>query len=85
MDRIAAIEKSLNCFVCGLVGLLPLLGLFPAVHALVCWRRVRARYGSEWNPAEAYLTGGFVLGVLGVLSSMLFILAVGAAVMANLT
>lgn len=85
MDRIAAIEKSLTCFVCGIVGLLPVLGLFPAVHALVCWRRVRADYGPEWNPAAGYLTGGFVLGVLGVLSSMMFILAIAAAIMANLT
>jgi hypothetical protein len=85
MDRIAAIEKSLTCFVCGIVGLLPLLGLFPAVHAVVCWRRVRADYSPEWNPASAYLTGGFVLGLLGVLSSVLFIVVIAAVVMTNMT
>ena len=85
MDRIAAIEKSLTCFVCGIIGLLPLVGLFPAVHAVVCWRHVRAHYGPEWNPAAAYLKGGLVLGLLGVLSSMLFIVAIAAVVMANLT
>jgi hypothetical protein len=85
MDRIAAIEKSLTCFVCGIIGLLPLVGLFPAVHALVCWRQVRADYGPEWNPAAAYLKGGLVLGLLGVLSSMLFIVVIAAVVMENLT
>jgi hypothetical protein len=85
MDRIAAIEKSLTCFVCGIIGLLPVLGLFPAVHALVCWRQVRAGYGPEWNPAAAYLKGGFVLGLLGVLSSMLFIIVIAAVVMGNMT
>jgi len=85
MDRISAINKSLTCFVYGIVGLLPVIGLFPAVHALSCWRKVRRGYGAQWNPAAAYLKGGFVLGLLGVLSSMLFILAIAAMVMANLT
>jgi hypothetical protein len=84
MDRITAINKSLTCFVCGIVGLLPLIGLFPAVHALSCWRKVRAGYRDQWNPASAYLKGGLVLGILGVLSSTLFILVVAAAAVENL-
>jgi hypothetical protein len=55
MDRIGAIEKSLNAFVCGLFGFVPLVGIFPAVHAITCWLRVRRRYREDWNPAEAYL------------------------------
>ncbi len=73
MDRITAIEQSLTVFVCGIIGLLPVLGLLPAVHALVCWRRVRSRYRDQWNPASAYLTGGAVLATLGVLNSILLI------------
>jgi hypothetical protein len=65
--------------------LVPLVGLFPAVHAVVCWRQVRTHYSPEWNPAAAYLTGGLVLGLLGVLSSALFIVAIAAVVMENLT
>jgi hypothetical protein len=84
MDRITAINKSLTCFVCGIVGLLPLIGLFPAVHALACWRKVRTGYRDQWNPASAYLKGGLALGILGVLSSTLFILVVAAVAFENL-
>ena len=73
MDRITAIEQSLTVFVCGIIGLLPVLGVLPAVHALVCWGRVRSRYGDQWNPASAYLKGGAVLAALGVLNSILVV------------
>jgi hypothetical protein len=73
MDRIAAIEQSLTGFVCGIIGFLPVVGLIPAVYALLCWQRVRADYGEQWNPAAAYLKAGAVLATLGLLGSTLFI------------
>ena len=73
MERITAIEQSLSVFVCGIVGFLPVLGLIPAVHALVCWARVRSKYGDQWNPAGAYLRAGAVLAMVGVLGSILVI------------
>jgi hypothetical protein len=73
MDRITAIRKSLTGFVCGIVGFLPIIGLVPAVYALVCWRQVQTRYGREWNPAEVYLSVGARLALLGVLGSALII------------
>lgn len=85
MDRISAIEKSLTCFVYGIVGLIPVIGLFPAVHALWCCGKVRAGYGTQWNPASSYLKGGMVLGLLGVLSSAITILVIAAVVYENMT
>lgn len=82
MDQITAIEKSLSVFVWGIIGVLPVVGLLPAVHALVSARRVRSRYGRQWNPALAYLRAGAVLALLGVLSSILTI-AVVSFVVAN--
>ncbi len=76
MDRIAAIEKSLAVFVWGIIGFLPVLGLLPAVHALVSSWRVRARYRGQWNPASAYLLAGTLLATIGVLSSILLITVV---------
>jgi hypothetical protein len=73
MDRITAIRQSLTVFVCGIVGFLPFIGLVPAVHALVCWARIRSQYGAEWNPASAYLSWGARLAVLGLLGSALII------------
>lgn len=77
MDRVSAIRKSLTTFVCGLVGLVPILGIVPAGYAWVCWRQVRNGYGKKWNPAERYLKWGAFLAVLGLLLSLL----VGAGAM----
>jgi len=73
MDRTTAIRQSLRAFVCGIVGFLPFIGLLPAVYALVCWGRIRAQYGAEWNPAAAYLSWGVRLAVLGLLGAALTI------------
>ena len=73
MDRITAIRKSLTAFVCGIVGFFPFIGFVPAVYTLVCWARIRSRYGNEWNPAAAYLNSGVRLALLGLLGSALII------------
>ncbi len=66
MPRITVIQLSLRAFVCGLIGVLPLIGLVPGLYALYCWARVSRRYGGEWNPASAYLNWGVALTVLGL-------------------
>ena len=66
MPRTTVIELSLKAFVCGLLGILPVIGLLPAIHALYCWARVRRRYREEWNPAAGYLSWGTALAVLGL-------------------
>ena len=75
MDRITVIHNSLVVFVCGLIGLLPVLGSLPALYALVLWGKVRVRYRDEWNPASAYLDGGVAMALLGLLGSLLLIAA----------
>jgi hypothetical protein len=65
MDRITAIRSSLAVFVCGIVGLIPVVGFLPALYALIVRGRVRARY-REWNPAARYLNLGAALGGLGL-------------------
>ena len=66
MARILVIQLSLRAFVCGLLGLIPVIGLLPAVHAVYCWARIRRRYAEEWNPASSYLSWGTALAVLGL-------------------
>ncbi len=84
MDRITAIRKSLTVFVCGLIGFLPIIGIVPAIFALVGWARVASSYGKQWNPAASYLSWGARLATLGLLVSallvtaLLFQLAIGA-------
>jgi len=64
--RILVIQLSLRAFVCGLLGVIPVIGLLPAVHALYCWGRIRWRYAEQWNPASSYLSWGSALAVLGL-------------------
>lgn len=74
-DRIQAIRKSISGFVCGLLGLIPLLGLLPAVYAISCWFIVGDRKSNRWNPAHSYLLAGAVLGSLGI--GLTFLLVLG--------
>lgn len=71
MARIIVIRKSLTVFVCGLFGFLPFIGLLPGLYALFCWAHIRRRYPNEWNPAEAYLSWGARLALLGLLGTAL--------------
>ena len=66
MPRIIVIQLSLRALVCGLVGVVPVIGLVPALYALSCWARIRLRYRNEWNPASGYLSWGVALAVLGL-------------------
>ena len=66
MPRIIVIQLSLRAFVCGMIGVLPIIGLVPALYALSCWARIRLRYRDEWNPASNYLRWGSTLAVLGL-------------------
>jgi hypothetical protein len=66
VPRIIVIQLSLRAFVCGLVGVLPVIGLLPGLYALSCWARIRRRYRDEWNPASSYLKLGSILAVLGL-------------------
>lgn len=75
MDRITAIHESLTVFVCGIFGLLPVLGCVPAVYAVFCSQRVKRQFGREWNPADAYLRWGTTMALLGLLSSAVLVTA----------
>jgi hypothetical protein len=73
--RIVVIKRSLVAFRCGLIGFIPILGLIPAICALLCWGGIYFRYRQEWNPASAYLDAGARMAVLGLLLSALLVCA----------
>ena len=66
VPRIIVIQLSLRAFACGLVGVLPVIGLVPGLYALSCWARIRRRYRDEWNPASSYLSWGSIMAVVGL-------------------
>jgi len=80
MDRITAIRRSLAAFVCGILGLLPVLGLIPAVWALGLSSAVRSQYRDEWNPAVMYLRAGVILAILGILNTVLLVAVLAFAI-----
>jgi hypothetical protein len=72
MDRSEAIRLSLVAFGTGLASLIPVIGLFPAVHALHCWWKVSRNY-RDWNPAERHLNWGARLALIGIGSTILIV------------
>ena len=74
-DRITLISKSLRIFGYGLASLLPLIGFFYAVYAVVDAVSLGRRFRGEWNPAAPYLRSGLALAVfsLGVNSIAMLI------------
>ncbi len=66
MPRIIVIQLSLRAFGCGLLSILPVIGLVPAIFALSSWAQIRLRYREEWNPACDYLSWGATLALVGL-------------------
>ncbi|MGA2281271.1 MAG: hypothetical protein ABSG80_13305 [Verrucomicrobiota bacterium] len=65
--KIRMLKSSLRCFVCGLLGLLPVIGLPFAIAALWISGRVRAREKLFWNAAQPYRVWGVVCAAGGTI------------------
>ena len=72
-DRIRLIERSLRCFVFGLLSLVPLIGLGLVFLAIRLHWQTWADSDGAWNPARSYLLRGFCLACLGFLFSLVAI------------
>jgi len=83
-SRIRLTERSLRCFVFGLLSLVPLVGLGPALLALGLHLKIWAERDDEWNPAKPYLIAGFCLAWLGILLSLGMLALVIAGLSHNL-
>ncbi|MGA3179942.1 MAG: hypothetical protein ABSF38_06330 [Verrucomicrobiota bacterium] len=75
------IERSLRCFVFGLLGLLPLIGIPMALYSRAQYRRVKRGQGGRWNPAHRYVFWGGVCARMGlalflVIPAVVFFIAV---------
>jgi hypothetical protein len=66
MTKIDMIERSLRCFVFGLIGLLPVIGIPMAVLSAAQYRRVKQGRGEMWNPAHRYFFWGGVCARMGL-------------------
>ena len=85
MNRIELITKSLRCFVLGLLGLIPILGIPASAVSLVQYWQVTRRQGMNWNPASAYLNWGLCFAIAGLLTSFVIAAAIGLAIVNAMT
>jgi hypothetical protein len=65
--KIQMLKNSLWCFACGLLGLLPVIGLPFAIVALWISGRVRVKEKQMWNAAQSYRIWGVVCAAGGTI------------------
>ena len=65
--KIRMLDRSLQCFACGVLGWLPGIGLPFAVMALVISGQVSASEKQFWNAARPYRIWGVVCAALGTI------------------
>jgi hypothetical protein len=70
-DKIAMMQRSVQCFVFGLLGLLPVIGIPFAFAAIWVGGKVRASERQFWNAAKPYRVWGVVFAFLGLVSTLL--------------
>jgi len=63
--KIRMLQSSMRCFVFGVLGLLPLIGLPFALAALWISGRIRIQEKQLWNAARPYRIWGVVCAALG--------------------
>ncbi len=73
----------MRAFVCGVFGVIPVIGLLPAISAITGWIQVRKQFHPEWNPAGTYLAWGAILALIGILASVLPVLGIAASIYLN--
>lgn len=70
-EKVQTIQRSLRCFFCGIIGILPGVGIPFAVVALGNWLFLLRRSKDNWNPAARYLHYGALAATLGILLTFL--------------
>ena len=84
MDKIEMIQRSLRCFILGLIGIVPLLGVPFALLALDNFRQIRRGQGTQWNPAQTYLRWGLATALSGLFLTVVFTFAVAMIIVQKL-
>jgi hypothetical protein len=78
LTKAEMIERSMSCFVLGLIGLAPVVGIPMAVMALAHYRRVELGRGAMWNPAQNYLVWGYSCAWIGIVLTLILGSLVGS-------
>lgn len=73
MTKSQMLRASLRCHALGWWGLIPIVGLVPAMLAFAEFRSVVLGKGNQWNAARRHLLLGTWLATAGVLLTLLAI------------
>ncbi len=65
--KIKMIQRSMRCFIFGLLGFLPMIGVPFALVALMMAGQARVSEKLEWNPAKPYRIWGAVFASLAII------------------
>jgi hypothetical protein len=68
--KAALIERSLSCFIWGLLGLIPVLGMPMALRSMQQHWRTKPQTVEVWNPARRYRLWGIVCARVGFFLSL---------------
>lgn len=60
------IKNSLRCYIIGWFGMVPILGIIPAIVAIILYKKVQIESGEGWNPARPHLLCGCILSWFGL-------------------
>lgn len=85
MDKVDAIQCSLRCFVTGLFGLLPVLGLPFAIVALANYFKLRRGCRGQWNPAQRYVKWGVATALCGTFLTIVITIVLAGIIILDLT
>ena len=77
--RAELLERSMNCFMAGLCGLIPVLGIPAAWWAFSEYLRLKRSPLPIWNAAHPYLVAGAICAVIGLAVSLVLIVVVAIA------
>ena len=79
--KIQMMKWSIRCFVDGLLGLIPIIGLGFALAALWFSGRARMHEKQFWNPAKPYRVCGVICAAIGaILWGGILVFIIGNAV-----
>jgi len=74
--KVVVIERSLSCFYCGVLGLIPVLGLPLVIRSLQQYWRVKRDPSGLWNPAKRYLKWGIICARIGLVVFVILITSI---------
>ncbi len=83
--RIRLITRSVRCFTCGILGLIPLLGLPLGLVAVAMFVRLRRENRNGWNPAQSHARWGLAFALTSILANGIMILMLALAWIDNMT